>query len=113
MESRLLKFLIGCIGFRFLLTAIAAKSPKVLPLMGKIAIIPCIGFITIYFFGLRQRGLEVNGELIWWNHLRPLHSMLWGLFAYFAIHKNPNSWMILFVDTLIGLFAFLFHYKLI
>jgi hypothetical protein len=79
--------------------------------MGYIALIISFGFMFIFLTGSRKTGKEVMGEKIWWNDLRPIHSILYGLFAYFAITKNNNAWIVLLVDVLIGLFSFLtFHY---
>lgn len=65
----------------------------------------------IYLTGSRQTGVEVLGDKIWWNNLRPLHALLYGLFAYNAIKGNPNSWIFLFLDVIIGLISFLtYHY---
>lgn len=111
--SRLLRFLIGCIGTRLFIVYLAATKLELLPIMGKISLLPFIGFITIYLFGLRKTGIEVDGNVIWWNNLRPLHGLLFLLFAYFAINKNKKSWVILFTDTFVGLFSFLIHYKFI
>jgi hypothetical protein len=43
--------------------------------------------------------------------VRPLHSLLYFLFAYNAIIGNKNSWIYLFIDVIIGFISFLiFHY---
>jgi len=52
------------------------------------------------------------GDKIWWKHLRPFHALLWGLFSYLAITGNRNAWIVLFIDILFGLSAFLvFHWN--
>ena len=81
-----------------------------LPVLGFLALIPAIGFLVIYMFGLRKTGNEVFGDTIWWNDLRPIHAMFYGLFAYLAISKNSNAWIVLLVDTVFGLGAFLTHH---
>ena len=66
----------------------------------------------IFLTGSRETGAEVFGEKIWWNNLRPLHSLLYFLFAYNAIIGNRNAWIYLLIDVVIGLISFLiFHYK--
>ena len=78
--------------------------------MGYLALIPAIGFIYIFLTGTRQTGTEVFGEKIWWNNLRPIHGILYFLFAYNAIIGNKNAWVYLLIDVLIGLISFLiFH----
>jgi len=90
-----------------------AKNTSVtyLPYLGYLGLLPAVGFAYIYLTGSRKTGQEVFGEKIWWNDLRPLHSLLYFLFAYNAIHGNKNSWVYLLIDVIIGIFSFLiFHY---
>ena len=111
IQKRFLLFLIGCIGSRSLFAILAKNiSIKYLPILGYIALLPAIGFIYIYLTGSRKTGLEVGGEKIWWNDLRPLHAVLYFLFAYNAIYKHAYSWKYLAADVLIGLIAFLYHH---
>jgi hypothetical protein len=35
---------------------------------------------------------------------------LWGLFSYLAISGNKNAWIVLLIDTLFGLGAFIQHH---
>ena len=113
IQKRFLSFLIGCIGVRFLLVAIANKLDlHYLPIMGYLAILPAIGFLYIFFTGSRKTGLEVQGDKIWWNFMRPIHALLYLAFAYLAISKNRDSWKALFLDVVIGLIAFLsYHFS--
>ena len=113
IQKRLLLFLFGCITFRLLLVIITKKATITnLKYMGYSALLPAIGFLFIYFNGLRKTGGETFGENIWWNNLRPLHSLLYLLFAYNAIYAKQNAWKYLLVDVIIGLFSFLvFHYR--
>lgn len=112
IQKRFLLFLLGCIPVRFLLAYIAKQVPKkYLPIIGYIALIPAIGFLYIYISGSRKTGPEVFGDKIWWNQLRPIHSLLYFLFAYNAINKNTNSWVYLLGDMILGLISFLyFHF---
>ena len=112
IQIRFILFLFGCIGTRLLFVIIAKNvSIKILYYLGYLALLPAIGFIYIFTTGSRQTGAEVLGDKIWWNNLRPLHALLYGLFAYNAIQGNPNSWLYLFLDVIIGLVSFLtYHY---
>ena len=112
LQKRFLLFLIGCIGSRILLVLITKYSPiQYLPLLGYIALVPAIGFIYIYLTGSRKTGAEVFNDKIWWNNLRPIHGLLYGLFAYNAMNGNVNSWIYLLVDVIIGLISFTsYHY---
>ena len=111
IQKRFLLFLIGCIGSRTLL-AILAKNTSVnyLPILGYIAMLPAIGFMYIYVTGSRKTGVEVGGEKIWWNDLRPFHAVLYFLFAYNAIYKHADSWKYLAADVVFGLVSFLIHH---
>ena len=113
--KRLLLFIFGCIGVRSLLAYIAKIiNVKYLPYLGYLALLPMIGWLYIYFTGSRTTGPEVFGDKIWWNNLRPLHAILYGLFAWNAINKNTNSYIYLVIDVVFALFVFILHrYKLI
>ena len=111
LQQRFLMFLIGCIGIRSLFVIIAKYiHTEYLKYLGFLALIPSIGFMYIYLSGSRKTGAEVFGEKIWWNDLRPVHSILYFLFAYNAIIGNTQSWIYLLVDVLIGLISFLIHH---
>ena len=112
IQKRFLLFLIGCIGTRSLFAYLAKNASKqFLMYMGYIALLPAIGFLYIYFTGSRKTGAEVFGGKIWWNNLRPIHSLLYFTFAYNAINGNPMSYIYLLIDVVIGLTSFLvFHF---
>ncbi len=111
LQQRFFMFLIGCIGTRSLFVIIAKYiNTKYLKYLGYLALVPAIGFIYIYLTGSRQTGAEVFGEKIWWNYLRPIHSILYFVFAYYAIIGSNQSWIYLFIDVLIGLINFLIHH---
>ena len=113
LQKRFLMFLFGCIGIRSLFVIIAkCINTKYLKYLGYLALLPAIGFIYFFLSGTRNFGAEVFGDKIWWNNLRPIHSILYFLFAYNAIIGNKQSWIILLVDVLIGLISFLIHHYL-
>jgi hypothetical protein len=112
IQKRFLLFLIGCIGTRTLFVY-AAKNVDTtyLRYMGYLALLPAIGFFYIFFTGSRQTGAEVFGSKIWWNDLRPIHGLLYLLFAFNAIMGNKYAWIYLLVDVIFGLLSFLtFNY---
>jgi len=76
-----------------------------LRIMGYIAIFPAIGFLYFFVSGTRNTG--AFGQKVWWNSLRPVHSVLYGTFAYLAITGNRKAWIVLLLDALIGLSGFL------
>jgi len=112
IQKRFILFLFGCIVIRILFVYIAKTiNIEYLPILGYIALIPSIGFIYLFLSGMRKTGAEVFGDKIWWNNLRPIHGLLYGLFAYNAINKNKKSWIFLLIDVILGLLSFtLYHY---
>lgn len=113
IQKRFLLFLIGCIGLRTLFVFVAKKvSLTILPYLGLLAILPAIGFMTIFLTGIRPTGGEVFGDKIWWNVLRPVHALLYALFAYSAITKQRDAWKFLAIDVLVGLISFLTYHTM-
>jgi hypothetical protein len=112
IQKRFLLFLFGCIGTRTLLVYLAKTDNKTyLRYMGYLSILPAIGFFYLFLSGSRKTGVEVFGDKIWWNDLRPIHGVIYLLFAYNAINGNTFAWIYLLVDVIIGLVSFLsFHY---
>ena len=112
LQKRFLLFLFGCIGTRSLLVYVAKNTKQMyLKYLGFLALIPAIGFMYLFLSGKRKTGPEVFGDKIWWNSLRPIHSLLYFLFAYNAIKGNRSAWVFLLLDVIIGLLSFLsFHY---
>lgn len=109
--KRILLFLFGCIGTRLALVYVAKTiSLQYLPALGYVALLPAIGFMYFFISGTRQTGAEVFGDKIWWNNLRPVHATLYALFAYYAIHKSRNAWLLLLADVILGLIAFVRHH---
>lgn len=113
IQKRFSMFLFGCIPARLLYTYVSKNHKNYQTELGYVGLFIGIGFMYIYLTGSRKTGKEVMGERIWWNCLRPFHSIMYLLFAYYSIQlKSNDSWKFLFVDTIIGLVSFLFyHYK--
>ena len=107
-NSRMKMFLFGCLGSKIVLVLSAKFVNKThLLYMGYTALIPALGFAYIYITGSRKIGYEAGGK-IWWNNLRPMHSVLYLLFAYNAILGHQNvAWKFLMGDFALGLIAFL------
>jgi len=111
IQKRFIMFICGCIVARLLLVLLAKNvSPTHLRLLGYLSLIPAIGFLIIYFGDLRKTGREVMGNVIWWNELRPVHAIMYILFAVYAITKKDYAWKVLLLDVCIGLIAFLMYH---
>lgn len=114
LHKRFLLFLVGCIGTRALLVYIAKNvSIEHLRYLGILALLPAIGFFYLYLSGTRKIGAEVFGDKIWWDCLRPIHGILYLLFAVNAIRGNPDSWKYLLADVIFGLISFTVYHTMI
>ena len=112
IQKSFLLFLFGCIPTRLALVYLAKNiSINYLPILGYITLIIGISFAYLFLSGTRQTGVEVFGDKIWWNNLRPIHATFYLIFSYYAINKMREGWIYLLVDVIFGLFSFLiFHY---
>ena len=110
-QKRILLFLTFCIGTRCFLIFLAKNADnELLRLMGIFAFLLAIGFLYLFFTKKRKTGPETFGEKIWWNNLRPIHGILYLLFAFYAIKCNKNAWIFLLLDVIFGITSFLiFH----
>ena len=108
LSKRLILFLVGCIGTRFSLAYfIKTHDNKYRNILIGLLCIIGMGFIYIYMNNLRKTGIEVFGDKIWWNDLRPLHGVLYLLAATLLYNNNnKDAYLIIFIDTLIGLIYF-------
>ena len=113
IRRRFLLFLVGCIGTRTALVILAKTlEQKFLNIMGYIAFIIAFGFIYLYVTNSRQTGPEVFGDKIWWNDLRPIHGLLYFLFAIFVFINKKYAWIFLAIDVTFGLISFLINHYL-
>ena len=113
IKKRFFMFLGLCISTRIFFVYYAKQTDiQTLKRLGYIALVPAIGFMYIYLTGSRQTGAETQGAKIWWNDLRPLHSLFYFSFAYIAINGDQNNaYKALLIDVIIGLISFLmFHH---
>lgn len=112
IQKRFLLFFIGCIGTRTAFVYFAKNADaNYLKYMGYLAMLPSVGFFYLFLTGTRKTGPEVFGDKIWWNNVRPVHGLLYLLFAYNAIIGNKIAWIYLLDDVIIGLVSFLtFHF---
>ena len=107
--KRVLYFLIGCIGTRLLLVYLAyILDPKYLEYLGYLCLIIGLGFIYNTFFENKLADSQLKNwkydRVVWWKNLRPVHGILYLLFAYHAIYgiSYPS---ILIIDVIIGFSA--------
>ena len=115
--KRIVVFLLGCILTRFILMILAKKlDPKYVRIMGYLAIPIGLSFLYLYLIGNKRADAQLEwlgDKKIWWNDLRPIHGMLYLLFAVYAIKGRDFAWVVLLVDVLLGLSAWLIHHRLL
>lgn len=114
LRVRFFNFLVFCIPIRLLLVYFAwvLSRTKYLPLLGIPFLIFALGFLYLYLFNLRQTGMETGGEAIWWHDIRPIHGFLLLIFSILAIANVKESWIVLLIDTIFGLVAFLTYHTI-
>ena len=112
LQKRFLLFLGGCIPTRLALTALAKYIPNYyLPYLGLVTLVIAIGFLYLYFTGQRKTGPETQDAPIWWMKFRIMHGLLYLLFSGLAFMRYKNAYIVLLVDTIIGVGLFLrYHY---
>jgi len=74
--------------------------------MGYAALLPVFGFSYLFLSGTRK-WTGAFGEKIWWNSLRPVHAILYLLFAILAIQGKREAWIFLLMDVCIGTTGFI------
>ena len=75
-----------------------------LPLVGLVAIIGAV-YLMYRFLTFEAKQEGIFGQPVVWNHLRPMHALVWVVFAYLAFMKNPHAKILQFGDVLLGAVA--------
>ena len=104
-------FLFACFTSRIAIS-IFAKIINVnyLPIMAIFTSIISLSFLRGFILNSPKTGFF--GSKAWWQNYRILHSFNFGLFSLLAFYKNPNSWIVLFIDAWLGLIFFINKYFL-
>lgn len=112
--NRIALFLGGCMVVRTLFVVLAYTMPAlwVRQWMAFPAVVIGLSFFVLYLFGWRQTGREVNYERIWWDPIRPVHGALYLTFAYLAWTLHPQAYLVLGIDVIFGLLAFVWFHAL-
>lgn len=95
-------FVVGCLGSRLAFLIADRKLPALRPILAAAAATFAIGFISIFLTRSRQTGPEVGGGEIWWDSLRPLHALLWGMYATKTLSGSTDAWIFLALDVALG-----------
>jgi hypothetical protein len=76
--------------------------------------------MILIYFGINKENAdnqlqvwEDDDPVLWWNDLRILHGSLYIIFSILTAFGIENTWIILLLDTIIGLCAWAIHHKFI
>lgn len=103
-------FFMGCIPVRILLAYLVYITSNELfyesykPYLASIILIIGLSFMIIYTMGWRQTGFEAGGK-IWWNNLRPIHSIIYLLTSLGMLYNVKNIYALLLFDVIVGIYA--------
>jgi len=108
---RIILFICGCIptrlGLSYIIKNYGIQYKLILSIL---LLIIAFGFLYIYAFNLRKTGLEIFGDKIWWNNLRPLHGVLYLIASLLIYYENKNAYLVILIDTFIGLLSFILYH---
>lgn len=106
-----LQFFIGCIGTRILFSILLQYAPDRLCLpLSMVTMTISIGFAVLWLFNLRQKKGAFKNT-IWWNRLRIVHAILFGLVSWFLFQKKQYlASTVILLDTTVGFWSFLIHH---
>jgi len=108
-RTRIILFLIGCIGTRLILALIPLYlSKEWLPYFGIIILIIALSFVYLYFTNGRLKAPEGGGNT-WWAKFRLIHGLLYLTAAIYLFQKERLASTPLFIDVILGLGLFIFN----
>lgn len=109
-------FIFGCLGTRALLAYLAYKNrmnKNVSNILSIFTLIVGVSFAYLYITDSRRDADEAGGK-VWWTGMRPIHALLYLLFAYSVlIGKSENAYVYLIADVVIAALAFAIYRKMI
>lgn len=65
------------------------------------------GIGLFYHFITKNRKLGAFSQNIWWDFLRPIHGIIFILSSMLLYYKFKNTYILLLIDTLIGIYFFM------
>ena len=88
--------------------SVKAKNPNYSIVFTLIYLIFSVGFLYQFVFKPRQKG--AFDQYIWWDYLRPIHSIIYLFAAYFIYEKKMVFIPLLIADNLIGITGHVFYH---
>ena len=112
-NSRILYFLIGCIGIRVCLAITPVYLPeRWLPYFGLITLTIASSLLYLYFTNSRLKAPE-GGGITWWAQYRLVHGMLYLAASIYLLQGKRTAWIPLTIDVCFGLLLFLHKHNFI
>jgi hypothetical protein len=106
-------FVAGCVPVRLLLAYLVATGvPDRARAPAAVAAAAVgVGFLVIHAMGWRKSGPETSGRPIWWDHLRPVHGVLYLAAAVLvAAGHDRAAAAVLLGDAAVGVVATVRHH---
>jgi len=67
----------------------------------------------LYHYLNKKRKIGAFNNIVWWDDLRPIHALLFISTAILLYIKNPYSYILPVIDTIIGLIMYLLIHEII
>jgi hypothetical protein len=97
------KFWLGCVPARLVMALVLYFVPlSWLPFFGVAALFGVAGLLYRTFTYDRQQ-VGVFKQPVTWNAARPVHALIWLVFAILAISRNSCARIVPFIDVLAGI----------
>lgn len=99
------KFWGMCIPVRLTIAVVVLLFPnRWLPFAGAVALIGALGLV---FRTLTYSPSQLGAfkQKVYWNNLRPVHALMWFVFAVLAFKQDSRAKIIPFIDVVFGAIA--------
>ena len=102
-------FYLGCIPIRSLTVAVAVMFPEYAWVVGVMYVVFAVG-LAWRLINHKASDRGGFGGSVWWNSMRPVHIVLWLLFAVLVARKDERAWIPLVLDITLSLVGTTDHY---
>ena len=113
-KKRLSYFFALCILARFGIAALAffilSYKPSLYLLPTTIGAVISVGFFYQHLANNRNTG--AFNQKVWWHKMRIVHSILYFIFAILSFNKSVKAPLVVVIDTIIGIIAYINKDKL-
>ena len=113
IHERFALFLLACIPARLSISLVShayGPSNKIVAIvLGVLAMTIGGSMLIHFFFNTRPTGPEAGGK-IWWHNIRPIHAILYLVFAGMSFAQQDKAWVIPAADAALGLTAFTIYH---